>query len=120
MQKIEIQESESKTEEKSSWIKTKPTEVEKLVIQLAKEGNSPAKIGLILRDNHSVPKAKLISKKITKILKTAKVNYKTEKEGVSEKIENLKKHLEKNKYDQSAKRSLTKKLWFLYSLNKKN
>ena len=120
MQKIETLEKEEEKEEKSSWIRTKPADVEKLVIELAKEGNPPAKIGLILRDKHSIPKTKLISKKITKILKTAKINYKTEKEGVSEKIENLKKHLEKNKYDQSAKRSLAKKLWFLYSLNKKN
>ena len=41
-----------------------------------------------------------------------------EKEIVSKKIEKLKLHIEKNKYDHTAKRSLAKKLWFVYNFNK--
>lgn len=109
---------EEKPAEKSNWIKVKPQELEKIVIDLAKQGNSPSKIGIILRDKHSVPKAKVLGKKITKILKENKIKYSTDKEIVGKKVENLKSHLGKNKYDQSAKRSLGKQLWLLHTLNK--
>ena len=52
----------------SEWLKIKPSEVENIVIDLYKKGNTPAKIGLILRDQHGIPKAKLIGKKISKII----------------------------------------------------
>lgn len=42
------------------WCKYKPEEVEALVIKLAKDGNSPSKIGTILRDQHGIPLAKSI------------------------------------------------------------
>ncbi len=118
MQKAETKDQTPKTEEKSSWIKIKPAELEKIVVDLAKEGNTPAKIGLTLRDKHSIPKTKVLAKKVTKILKEANIKYIAEKDIISEKIEKLKNHIAKNKYDQSAKRSLSKKLWLLYALNK--
>jgi small subunit ribosomal protein S15 len=102
--------------EKPEWVKMKPQELEKLIIELHKEGNSPAKIGLILRDKHGVPKAKLIGKKITKILDEQSLQYPKEKEIFTKQIENLKIHIEKNKHDNSAKKSLTKKLWIVKKL----
>ena len=45
-------------------------EVEELVVSLYKQGESQAKIGLMLRDQHGVPSIKLVTgKKINDILK---------------------------------------------------
>ena len=101
------------SKEKPEWIRAKPKEIEKIVIDLHKEGNSPAKIGLLLRDKHGIPKAKLLGKKITKILEENNLNYQKEGDIVVKRVENLKSHIEKNKQDNTAKRSLAKKLWIL-------
>ncbi|MCX8158912.1 MAG: 30S ribosomal protein S15 [Candidatus Pacearchaeota archaeon] len=107
------------TETKNTdWIKTKPMEVEKLVIELYKQNETPSKIGMILRDKYGIPKAKVLGKKITKIIKNANLPLKSEKEQILAKIENMKRHLEKNKKDKNSKRYLTKLLWMLEKLNK--
>jgi small subunit ribosomal protein S15 len=113
------EEKTTEQEKKPSWIKIKPSELEKIVIELAKKGHSPAQIGLILRDKHGIPKVRLLGKKITKILEDAKIDYKSEKEQITKKIENLKSHIAKNKHDYTASRSLTKQLWALHHLAKK-
>jgi len=105
-------------EAKPSWIKTKPEELEKIITELAKAGNSPSKIGLILRDKHGIPKSKLLSKKITQILEEKKVPYKKEISHVEEQIEKIKQHFNKNKHDYTAQRALTKKLWALHRIKK--
>ena len=88
-EKIEEKLGESQeTEKKPSWIKMKPKEVEELVVKLAREGNSPAKIGLILRDKHGIPKVKLLGRKVEKILKSTNVKYITEKVEIEKKITN--------------------------------
>ena len=104
------------TENKNEWIKMKPAEMEKIVITLHKEGHSPTKIGLILRDKHGVPKAKLIGKKITKILSENKLPHVTERSMFEKKIENLNMHISKHKHDYSAKRSLAKGQWTIKKL----
>lgn len=105
-------------EQKSEITKIKPAEVEKLVVSLSKEGNSPAKIGLILRDKHGVPKSKLVAgKKISQILDENKLSSKTEKKNVQDKIINLESHIGKHKHDYTAKRSLSKSLWSVKKLN---
>lgn len=111
---------EEKTEsvEKSEWVKMKPAELEKLVVELYKKGNSPAKIGLLLRDEHGVPKAKLISKKIVKILEGAKISVSHGRETLEKEIDSLKQHAEKNKHDVPAKRTLTRKIWALERIKK--
>jgi small subunit ribosomal protein S15 len=114
-----VEEKESKTEEvgkKPSWIKVKPAELEKLIVDLAKEGNDPAKIGLILRDKHGIPKTRLFGKKISYILDEKGVKYKDEGKIIADKAEKLKSHISKNKHDHPASRSLTKKLWVLHKL----
>lgn len=95
----------------SEWLKIKPSEVEKTVIDLHKKGNTPAKIGLILRDQHGIPKAKLIGKRISKIIKENGFNENSEKIAIDKKIKNLKNHISKHKHDYTAKRSISKKLW---------
>jgi len=104
------------TESKSEWMKMKPAEVEKLIVELHKESSSPAKIGLMLRDKHGIPKAKLIGKRITKILKDNKLLPLTEKKMSEDKITSLNTHIAKHKHDYTAKRSLTKSLWAVKKL----
>ena len=111
-------ETEEKKTEKPSWVKMKPAELEKIVVELAKEGKSPAQIGLVLRDKHGVPKAKLFGKKIKKILEENKVGYKSDQNIIEDHIEPLKVHISKNKHDHPASRALTKKLWAVHNLKK--
>src|SRR5262245_10449620 len=82
---IEKEETKEKTS-KPSWVKMKSEELEKIVVDLAKKGESPAKIGLILRDTHGVPKAKLLGKKITHILKEHGIAYASEQDRVEKRI----------------------------------
>lgn len=116
-----IEKSENAVVEKSSkpsWVKMKSSELEKIVVELAKAGKTPAEIGLFLRDQHGIPKAKLLGKKISKILDDADVDYKDEGKIMASTIDNLKKHFAKNKHDYSASRALTKRLWALKRMEK--
>lgn len=103
---------------KPEWVSMKSADLENLVVDLAKKGNSPEKIGLILRDQHGVPKAKLLGKSISKILQENKVSTKSERDKISEKINTLKVHISKHKKNHPASRSLSKKLWVLHKLEK--
>lgn len=103
---------------KPSWIKMKASEMEDIVVDLAKKGETPAKIGLILRDSHGVPKSTLVGKRITDILKEKKIAYKTDKDIIEANLVPLRTHIAKNKHDPSASRALTKKLWAVHNLEK--
>ncbi|MGQ9530068.1 MAG: 30S ribosomal protein S15 [Candidatus Bathycorpusculaceae bacterium] len=92
-----------------SWCKYQPEEVEALVIKLAKEGNSPSRIGTILRDQYAIPLVKPITgKTITKILKDAGLAPAIPEDLASmlKKAESLATHLERNKKDLHNKRAL--------------
>jgi small subunit ribosomal protein S15 len=92
-----------------SWVRYKTKEVELLVVKLAKEGHLTSKIGLILRDSYGIPSVKAITKKsVTDILKDKKL-VKQLPEDLTQVIKRtieLKKHLEENKQDMTAKRGL--------------
>jgi small subunit ribosomal protein S15 len=103
-------------EKKPEWVKMKPSEVESLVIELAKKGETPEKIGLILRDSHGIPKVKLVGKRIMQILRDAKVSVVSQKENYQKKISIIEQHIAKNKHDYTAQRSLNKKLWIVHKL----
>jgi len=111
---------EEKKEKKTSvsWVKIKPEDLKKLIVDLAKKGEAPAKIGLILRDKHGIPKTKLLGKKISEILREAGVEFMGQKEIMEGNVEKLKGHLVKNKHDHTASRSLAKKLWTVRRLAK--
>jgi small subunit ribosomal protein S15 len=96
---------------KNDWVKIKPAELEKIVVDLYKQGESTAKIGLVLRDKYGIPKAKLLGKRIAEILTNAKVALRSGKDIIQKKIDILNKHVEKNKHDQPAKKKLVKELW---------
>ncbi len=110
---------EAKKSARPSWVKMKPAELEKIVVELGKKGEAPAKIGLILRDKYGVPKAKVLGKRIVEILRDNGIAPKTDEVIMNEKIQNLKSHAGKNKHDHSATRALTRRLWDLYHIKKK-
>jgi small subunit ribosomal protein S15 len=92
-----------------SWCKYQPEEVEALVVKLRKEGQTPSRIGTILRDQYAIPLVKPITgKTITKILKEAELSPEIPEDLaiLLKKAESLNVHLEKNKGDIHNKRSL--------------
>lgn len=55
----------------AKWVKADKAKVEDLVLQMAKEGAAPAKIGLVLRDQHGIPDAKqVLGMSVTAFLKS--------------------------------------------------
>jgi len=107
-------------EQKASWVKAKPEDIKKIVVELGKENLSPEQIGLKLRDEHGIPTVKIFKIKIKKILEEAGIPVRTEAEGRERKIENLKKHFEKNKHDYKAQRSLVKNVSLINRAKKVN
>lgn len=91
------------------WVRYKKDEVEKLILKLVNEGNSSAKIGLILRDQFGIPFVKTITgKNISQIMKENKVypQYPEDLFNLLKQAVNLRNHLEKNKKDYTSKRGL--------------
>ena len=91
------------------WVRYKKDEVEKLILKLVNEGNSSAKIGLILRDQFGIPSVKTITgKTISQIMKKNKIypQYPEDLFNLLKQAVNLRVHLEKNKRDYTSKRGL--------------
>jgi len=91
------------------WCKYQPEEVEALIVKLAKEGNTPSRIGTILRDQYAVPLAKPITgKRVIKILQENQLapSFPEDLASLLKKAESLALHLEKNKTDLYNKRAL--------------
>ncbi len=98
------------TPKKTTWVTYKPKEIEMLITKLAKEGKSPAKIGLVLRDTYGIPNAKLMLKKSLKqFMAEKKILHEVPEDLLSliRRAIELLKHIENNKQDQTAKRGLT-------------
>ena len=92
-----------------SWCKYTAEEVEALVIKLAREGNSPSIIGVMLRDRYAVPLVKsLTGKNIQEILRAGQQagTLPEDLSALLKKAGALKRHLEKNRKDSVNKRSL--------------
>lgn len=92
-----------------TWCKYNAEEVEALVAKLAKEGNNASTIGIILRDRYGIPLAKpIIGKTIHEILKSSDAAPKIPEDldTLMKKAERARRHLERNKADSIAKRSL--------------
>jgi small subunit ribosomal protein S15 len=84
-------------------------EIEKEVVRLAKEGVSPSKIGLILRDQYAIPDVKeATGKTLLKILDSHGVRPELPEDlaNVIKKAVRLYAHLERNRKDFKSKRSL--------------
>jgi len=91
------------------WLTYKEKEVELLVTKLAKEGKTPSQIGLFLRDNYGIPSVKRVTtKRISALLKEKNLlkDIPEDLMALIRKTVLLRKHIEKNKKDESAKRGL--------------
>jgi len=91
------------------WLKYKKSDVEKLVIDLAKQKYNSAVIGTILRDQYGIPDVKtFVGKSVVKMMKENKVYPDMPEDMLSllKKAVNLRKHMEKSKGDASSKKGL--------------
>jgi len=91
------------------WVGYKKAEVEKLVVQLAKEGKSAAVIGSVLKDRFGIPDVKLITgKTVMKILTENKLQPKMPDDllNLLKQSVNLHEHMEKYKADKLSKKGL--------------
>ena len=92
-----------------TWCRYQPEEVEALVVKLAREGNPPSKIGIILRDQYGVPLVKpIVGKSILQILKENKLAppIPEDLDNLLRKARRLRVHLEKHRSDKYNKRAL--------------
>ena len=95
--------------QKPTWVRYGSKEVEMLIAKLAKEEKTASEIGIILRDSYGIPNTKQITgKKIQKILREKNLMKE-----IPEDLRNLikralmiRKHLEANHHDMTAKRGL--------------
>ena len=94
---------------KASWVKLKPNEIEEIIIKLAKQGHSSAKIGTVLRDQYGIPSTRVLTKeKISNIMKKNDA-YPELPEDLFDLIKravDLRSHLDKNNKDYISKRGL--------------
>lgn len=92
-----------------SWCKYTPEEVVALIVKLAREGNPPSKIGVILRDQYGIPLVKpIVGKSILEILKENGLAPKIPEDldNLIKKAQRIAAHLERNKKDTHNKRAL--------------
>jgi len=92
-----------------SWITLSPADVEELVVKYSKDGLTPSQIGIKLRDQHSIPLIKPITKKtVGEILEEhdLKAEMPEDLENIVKKAVGLQKHLKANKGDRRNVRSL--------------
>jgi small subunit ribosomal protein S15 len=95
--------------EAPAWSNTDKAAIEKLIVDLRKEGTSSSMIGLILRDRHGVPDVKMVTgKSIGDILVENKISSEIPEDlrDLMIKALGLRKHLEDNKKDLHNKRQL--------------
>ena len=93
--------------DKPSWIRHTSKEVELLIVKLAKEDNKPSEIGLKLRDSYGIPSVKdTLGKGVSKVLKDNDLFGELPEDllNLIKKSVMLKKHVEENKQDMTAKR----------------
>ncbi len=91
------------------WLSTSKEQIQETCIKLAREGNPPSKIGLILRDQHGVPLfSSLTGIKLSKYLKSVDLLSDMPEDLVSliERGQRLSDHLKTNKKDKKNFHSL--------------
>lgn len=92
-----------------SWVNYKAKEIELLVVKYVKEGLTPSRIGIRLRDRYGIPDVKLITgKTINQIIKDKGLERDIPEDlmALIKKSIFVKKHLDENKHDMPAKRGL--------------
>jgi small subunit ribosomal protein S15 len=92
-----------------SWIRYKPKEAELLIAKLGKDGKAASQIGLLLRDTYGIPSVRsLCGKSVSLVLKDKKLNPAVPEDinALLKRYVAIKKHMESNTHDQTAKRGL--------------
>ena len=92
-----------------SWIRYKAKEIELLISKLAKDGKNPSQIGILLRDTYGIPNVvALCGKSISAILKEKKLLQEMPEDltALFKRYAAVRKHIEANKHDETAKRGL--------------
>ena len=109
-----------------SWVKYNAKELEMLIAKLAKEGKTNSQIGILLRDAYGIPSVlALCSKSVSTILKEKKLLQDVPEDlgALLKRYAGVKKHIEANKHDETAKRGLlltTSKIGRLVKYYKRN
>ena len=88
--------------EAPEWSNTDTTEIEKIVVDLRKDGMSTSQIGLVLRDRYAVPDVKLATgKRISEILREKGLESEIPEDlrNLMQKALGIRKHLAENKKD---------------------
>ena len=94
----------------ASWVVQTPEEIDELIVKYAKEGNSESAIGRILRDVHSIPSVKTVTKKtISQILaeKSLTPKYPTDLMDLIRRAVTMRTHLKNNNRDTQNKTKLS-------------
>jgi small subunit ribosomal protein S15 len=92
-----------------SWCRYTSEEVEALVVKLAREGNPPSRIGVILRDRYGIPLVKAIcGKGIVEVLKDNNLAPSIPEDlgALLRKAARLRAHLERNRSDKYNRRAI--------------
>ncbi len=97
----------AKQEQKPPWLKYKLEDVEKIVVNLARQGFTAEKIGLVLRDQYGIPTVRVYGTRLADILKKHNLYKPPELINLKRKVERIRKHMAKNKHDMRSKRALT-------------
>jgi len=91
------------------WLDKDAQWIEKMVIEMARAGNSPSMIGMILRDQYGVPLVRVVTgKRIAGILKENNLERKVPEDlrNMIAKATSIRKHLEEHKKDLVSRRGL--------------
>lgn len=89
-----------------SWVSKKKSEVIDQVVRLARKGNTPSQIGVILRDSSGVPQVRSVTgTKILRILKAKGLAPKLPEDlyFMIKKAVGVRKHLDRHRQDRDAK-----------------
>lgn len=95
--------------EAPAWVTTSSDDTIAIVEKLAKEGKTEAEIGRVLRDEHGVPSARLVTgKTVSQILDSKKLRspYPQDLLDLIQRATTLRKHLKQNKKDHLNQRIL--------------
>ncbi|HMF32181.1 MAG TPA: 30S ribosomal protein S15 [Candidatus Lokiarchaeia archaeon] len=106
---------------KPEWVTYSPEEVEQLILQFGKKGETASSIGLKLRDQYGIPLVKAITgKKIHEILTEHDITTPLPEDmtALIKKALNIRKHLEDNRKDLESKKGLQRTESKIYRLLK--
>jgi small subunit ribosomal protein S15 len=96
-------------EESPEWVTLSKQEIEEIIVKLAREGNTPSKIGLILRDQYGVPDVRpIMGMKLTHVLEKNSMGLKLPEDlqSLINKSVALSTHIGRHKKDNHNKRAL--------------